>query len=371
MKVAVLGGGHGGYAAAVDLTLRGFEARLFTYSPQRRELLQSRDNRIEYQGVWGAGECRIACIADSMEQTVAGADLVMLHVPGTGHEKYLRDLRACLAPDTVLYMNPGHSGGALRAAGILGRGRIAESNTLSYIARKQSETCVRVTSTDKPVTVGVFPARETDQVLAVLRRVYPHIVPARDVLESSLCNINAMFHPQGVILNAGWIQHTGGAFRFYYDGVTPAIGRVILRNDQERLAVAAAYGLELEDFCTCLYRADTTTLEAARSGDPYRACQESDANRFIQAPPSLDHRYMHEDICSGLLPISQLGRLAGVPTPSIDALVCLAEAMMDRDYHREGVNLEKMRLSGMTVEQVRRFVLDGVLPAGDTAERKE
>lgn len=45
--------------------------------------------------------------------------------------------------------------------------------------------------------------------------------------------------------------------------------------------------------------------------------------------------------------------------------------MMDRDYHREGVNLEKMRLSGMTVEQVRRFVLDGVLPAGDTAERKE
>lgn len=165
--------------------------------------------------------------------------------------------------------------GLIGIAGILGRGRIAESNTLSYIARKQSETCVRVTSTDKPVTVGVFPARETDQVLAVLRRVYPHIVPARDVLESSLCNINAMFHPQGVILNAGWIQHTGGAFRFYYDGVTPAIGRVILRNDQERLAVAAAYGLELEDFCTCLYRADTTTLEAARSGDPYRPARRA------------------------------------------------------------------------------------------------
>lgn len=134
--------------------------------------------------------------------------------------------------------------------------------------------------------------------------------------------------------------------------------------------MAAAYGLELEDFCTCLYRADTTTLEAARSGDPYRACQESDANRFIQAPPSLDHRYMHEDICSGLLPISQLGRLAGVPTPSIDPWYA------GRGHDGPGLppggrDLEKMRLSGMTVEQVRRFVLDGVLPAGDTAERKE
>ena len=46
--------------------------------------------------------------------------------------------------------------------------------------------------------------------------------------------------------------------------------------------------------------------------NPYMACQQSYANQFIQAPPSLDHRYMHEDIGSGLLPIAELGHLAGV-----------------------------------------------------------
>ena len=359
MRVAVLGGGHGGYAAAVDLTLRGIEVRLFTFSAARVETLRENGNKISYSGVWGEGSCQIACVTGDMEEALSAADLVMMNVPGTGHERYLAAMKPYLPPDTVLYMNPGHTGGALRAAHILGRGGIAESNTLSYISRKSSETHVHVSSSDKPVTVGVFPARETDAVLAVIRRAYPLVVAGRDVLESSLCNINAMFHPPGVILNAGWIEHTGGDFRFYYDGITPAIGSVIRRVDEERLAVARAYGLALDDFCTVLYHAGSTTEAAAASGDPYRACQESEANQFIKAPPSLDHRYMHEDICSGLLPIAELGRLAGVPTPVTDAHVCMAEALMGRDYRKEGVNLEKMGLEGLSVEEALTYLHSG------------
>lgn len=227
MKIAVLGGGHGGYAAAADLTLRGYEVCLFTFSAARVETLHNNDNVISYTGVWGEGSCRVAHVSNSMEEAVSGADLVVMNVPGTGHERYLNAMKPYLRGDTVLYMNPGHTGGALRAAHILGRGRIAEANTLSYIARKTSETSVHVSSSDKPVTVGVFPAKDTEAVLEVIRKAYPYVVAGRDVLESSLCNINAMFHPPGVVLNAGWIEHTGGDFRFYYDGVTPAIGKVI------------------------------------------------------------------------------------------------------------------------------------------------
>ena len=139
----------------------------------------------------------------------------------------------------------------------------------------------------------------------------------------------------------------------------PAIGKVIRMVDEERLAVAKAYGLELDNFCTVLYNAGSTTKEAAEANDPYKACQESEANKFIKAPPSLDHRYMHEDIGSGLLPIAELGRLAGVPTPITDAHVTLSEAMMGRDYHAEGVNLEKMGLDGKTIEQVLDYVTHG------------
>lgn len=360
MKVAVLGGGHGGYAAAADLTIRGFDVSLFTFSADRAAAFRKQDNQLMYEGVWGNGQCRIGCVTNHIGEAVDGADLVVMNVPGTGHETYLEALQPYLNEDTVLYMNPGHSGGALRAAGILRRGRIAESNTLSYIARKTSETSVRVSSSDKPVTVGVFPADQTEDVLSVIRRAYPHVVAARNVLESSLCNVNAMFHPPGMLLNAGWIEHTKGNFRFYYDGITPAVGNVIRKLDEERLSVSNAFGLGLDDFCTVLYHAGSTTREAAESGDPYRACQESRANQFILAPPGLDHRYMHEDIGSGLVPISELGRLAEVGTPLTDALISAAEALMGRNYRREGVNLEKMGIEEMSVQEAINYVKRGM-----------
>ncbi len=359
MKIAVLGGGHGGFASAVDLTLRGHDVSLFSFSTERVKALNAGGGVLEYEGVWGEGRCRPTQITSDLGCAVDGAELVIMNVPGTGHEKYLAELKKHLSRDTVLYMNPGHSGGALRAAGILGRGRIAEANTLSYIARKTGENRVHVSSADKAVSVGVFPACETEAVMTVIRRVYPHVLTARDVLETTLSNINAMFHPPGVILNAGWIENTGGDFRFYFDGITPAIGNVIRKLDEERLAVASAYGLSLVNFCTALYNAGSTTAEAAAANDPYKACQESYANKFIRSPSSLDHRYMHEDIGSGLLPIAELGHLAGVSVPLTDALICAAEAMMDRNYHAEGVNLQKMGLAGRNVGQVMEYVQKG------------
>ena len=360
MKIAVLGGGHGGFASAVDLTLRGHDVSLFSFSTERVKALNAGGGVLEYEGVWGEGRCRPKQITSDLGSAVDGAELVIMNVPGTGHEKYLTELKKHLSRDTVLYMNPGHSGGALRAARILGRGKIAEANTLSYIARKTAENRVHVSSADKAVSVGVFPACDAEEVLSQIRLVYPRIQSARNVLETSLSNINAMFHPPGVILNAGWIEATGGKFRFYYDGITPAVGRTIRILDDERMAVAAAYGLRLVNFCTMFYNAGSTTAEAAAKNDPYMACQQSYANQFIQAPPSLDHRYMHEDIGSGLLPIAELGHLAGVPVQLTDALVTAAEAMMGRDYHKEGVNLEKMGLFGMNAEQVLNYVEKGI-----------
>ena len=75
MKIAVLGGGHGGYAAAADLTLRGYEVCLFTFSAARVETLHNNDNVISYTGVWGEGSCRVAHVSNSMEEAVSGADL--------------------------------------------------------------------------------------------------------------------------------------------------------------------------------------------------------------------------------------------------------------------------------------------------------
>ncbi len=356
-NITVLGAGHGGYAAAADLTLRGFKVTLFTFSEEKRKILNENGNEIAYSGVWGEGKCRLNAVTNHMKQALDGAEMVIMTVPGPGHEKYLSEIKPYFTKKMILYMNPGHSGGALHAAHILGKDfRIAESNTLSYIARKKSERSVYVSSSDKAVKVGVFPARKTEEVFAAVQSVFPHIVCAENVLESTFCNINAMFHPPGVLLNAGWIEHTHGDFRFYYEGITESVGNVVDRLDEERIKAAQAYGIRLADFGSGLYEAGSTSRKGMEAHSAYAACQESEANKFIKAPEGLDHRYMHEDICSGLVPMSELGHLAGVDMPVMDALIVTAGALMKKDYRKEGVNLEKMGLLGKGYKEIIEYV---------------
>src|SRR5262249_39358125 len=77
---------------------------------------------------------------------------------------------------------------------------------------------------------------------ALIKPLYPEIQQASSVLETGLSNLNAIFHPEGMIMNAGWIQHTDGNFLFYREGFTDAVGRVTTAADAERMAVAKALG---------------------------------------------------------------------------------------------------------------------------------
>jgi opine dehydrogenase len=221
-----------------------------------------------------------------------------------------------------------------------------------------------------PATVGIysytrklkfaaFPGRNAKALYNLLHPLYPEIVLASSVIETALSNINAVFHPPGMLMNAGWIEHTGGGFLFYKEGITPAVGRVTKAIDTERLAVARALGVPATPFLKIFHSAGLTTEAAMDSGDISRACKESAPNATLKSPPSLDHRYVHEDIGYGLVPIAALGRLAGVATPAIDAHVALLSAAMGIDYAATGLTLDRMGLAGKSAAEVLRFVEQG------------
>jgi opine dehydrogenase len=118
-------------------------------------------------------------------------------------------------------------------------------------------------------------------------------------------------------------------------------------------------GVPAIPFIDVFYEAGLTTKAARDSGDISRACLESEPNKTIKSPPSLDHRYVHEDVGYGLVPISALGRLAGVETPTIDALIRLAGLAVGIDYMRDGLTLERLGLAGKSPSELLRFVQNG------------
>lgn len=363
-SVAVLGAGNGGLAAAADLTLRGHRVRLFSRSERALGPIREAGG-LTLEGAAGAGTAMPEQVTTDIEAAVTGADLVMLVVPATAIDAYAALLAPCLRSGQPLFLNPGGTGGALalhaglRAAGFAGELRIGEVSTLTYACRVTAPAAVRISNVAPRLPFAAFPGRHVDDLCALVRTVYPAVVPCPSVLETGLANLNAVEHPPQALLNTGWIEHTRGDFYFYHDGTTPSVGRVIDEVDRERLALAAALGVRAQPFVEAFRDAGYTTAEAAATGSSYIAMQHSEANRWFRSPPSIDHRYVHEDVGHGLVPWAAWARLAGVHTPVIDSLVTLAGAATGRDYRSTGLSIERMGLAGLGSASLPRFLESG------------
>jgi opine dehydrogenase len=363
-KIAVLGAGNGGCAAAADLSLKGFEVRLFSRSDKTLLPIMQRGG--------------ITLVEDGKEQfaasifvspliipVVTGAELIVVTVPAVGHEYLAATLAPHLSDGQIILLNPGHTGGSLHFAQRLRRGgckadfRVCETVTLTYICRMPEAARVEVYRRTRSLGCAAFPASHTEPLVQDMTTVFPNLVAAENVMATGLSNINAIMHPAGMLGNAGWIEKTGGDFLWYREGVTPTIGAWIDAVDRERLEIVRQVGLRERSFVEIFYRAGLTTDSGRASGSAYQAIHESEPNFTIKSPPTLNHRYLREDIGYGLVPMAAIGGLLGVRTPVIDALITLASAALGEDFRSSGLTLEKMGLAGIQPEALRVLLEKG------------
>jgi opine dehydrogenase len=362
--IAVLGGGHGGCAAAADLTLRGHDVRLFSRSESALAPIRQRGG-IELTGLAGEGSAPVAVVTTDIEEAVRGADLVMTAVPTTALAEYAELLAGVLGDGQPLFVNPGHTGGGLhlvaelRRHGYRGEPRTCEVSTLTYGCRLKGPATVDVMRVVPRLPFAAFPGRHARELHALVHEIYPSVELRENVLETGFANLNAVEHPPQALMNAGWLEHTEGDYYFYREGTTPSVGRVIDSLDAERIAVAGALGVDTKPFVESFFEAGYTTENAVRAGTAFQALQESEPNRWVKGPKSLDHRYVHEDVGHGLVAWAAWGDLVGVHTPTMDSLIRLAAVVSGRDYAREGLTLERMGLAGVEREDLEPFLYEG------------
>jgi opine dehydrogenase len=367
--VAILGAGNGGCAAAADLTNRGFGVHLFSRNRRTLQPILDRGG-LQLTGVVGEGFMKLARITDRIDEAVAGADLIMTTTPILAFEYLAQILAPHLRRGQALFFNPGQAGGGLYFHRCLRRHggppiRSVETPTLTYGTRIPSPGATWIKTAVRNLPCAAFPNRDRDELLAMARQLYPVLEPAANVLESALYDVNAVEHPPGVVCNAGWIEHTRGDFHFYVEGLSPSVARVVEDVDAERLDILRALNartgmrLRLEPFVDYFYRLGYTTAPPSGPGSVVRQQQASPGNKVTKAPESLDHRYMHEGIGYGLVPIREIAGALGVPTPLMDALIRLASSLMAQDYFWTGLTLEKMGLADHPVEAWARFLEEG------------
>jgi opine dehydrogenase len=323
MKLAVIGAGNGGAAAAVELTIAGHEVALYGRSADT--IAPFAQDGIRYMGVFGEGVVRPALLSSRIAEVINGAEAAIVCLPTFAHVEVARALYGAGWDATrPVLLNPGHTGGAFEfetayRAAAAEAPPIAEFATLAYVARKPMPDTVNITGRAKSLRAAAMPG--AGNALRLACTLFPGAYDSGDVIACDLSNINMVVHPPGAILGAAWVEATGGDFTFYVQGMTPGVIEIMRALDRERIAVAKAFGHDLPNIIDEMKAVGTVPADADSSD--YAAIAAGEANRRIKAPDSLSHRYYVEDFNHGLVPFLAYAQVAKVAVPVAAALTKL------------------------------------------------
>lgn len=360
--IAIVGAGPGGFRLVANLGLAGYRLRLNDLHDSKLTAIRERGG-VDVEGSPG-GFAPIELATTDLRATVAGADLIIVVSGGNTHPEVARALAPLLEDGQIILLIQGNTGGSLVVrreldqAGCRAEIEIAELDCYPYAMRWVGPTLMRQTTQKRWLQMAAFPATHTEAVFTRISAVFPYAVAAPDILYTGLTNINAIFHVANCVANAARIER-GGGHMFYGEGVTPAVARLYEAIDKDRLAVAASLGVDIlsvPDWIERAYAIREATLVETFQRLTYDADGPYVANK---AAATLDHKYIVEDVPTGLIPMSQLGLATGTPTPAIDSLVEVVRNMMGRNFVAEARTLERLGLAGMNSAQIRQTVRNG------------
>jgi opine dehydrogenase len=364
MRVTVIGGGHGCYAAAADLHEKGHEVRWWRRDAEASAALAKAGGLevTDYRGTRriaigdGPGQLRLA---RELRDAVQGAELIVIPLPATTHDELAPRLAPLLEDGQVVFLPPGTFGCQLFAraqsqAGNRAQVAYAETGTLPYLARKHGQRVV-ISGYATRLPTGVLPLRLADAALRRLAQAYPSVEPAGDGLSGALMNAGPIIHPPLILMNAGPLQHFE-RWDIHNEGTQPAIRAVTDALDAERVALREALGYGAPHFPLADHYAQEGDEWMYGRGAHGRLTDSGDWRETIDLHR---HRYMLEDTRLGLSFLVSTGRWAGVPMPVAQGLLALASALTGRDLYAEGRTLENLGLSALSRADMRALLQEG------------
>jgi opine dehydrogenase len=356
MIVAILGSGGGGLAVAHDFSTHGHEVRLYDFEnfPDNLKAVK-RNGGIFAEGDF-TGFTPVKYAGHNISEAIKGAELIMAVGPAYSTKPFAETCKPHLKKGQVVIVCPSSCGGSvefkknigipLKDEGIL----VAETNTLPYAVRVTEPGRIKVfLKLRGGLFLAALPAKNTENVLNMVRDVYPHLLAAKNILQTSLQNGNPVIHPAITLMNVGLIERTNGDFYFYEDGVTTAVGRLVEAVDKERLAIAQKLGVDI------IPDPELGMLQGYQTENNYNTSyQKAPGYKGIKAQSSLDYRYFNEDVGYGLVFMSGLGAQIGVPTPNMDSIITIVSTLMQRDYRKEQKRtMETLGLADKSVEDLK------------------
>jgi len=371
-RVAVLGAGPVGQLLACEALAAGLEVRLF--SAFARELTALRDRgSITVRGAHLVGSYAVAdapartpavVLSPSIDAAVDGADVVLVATPASAHATYAGLLSSSLRDGQVLLLVPGRFLGSVEVSLALHRHRCAADVTIGELSAApyvvsasgpaDKQAVITVHAVARTLGLATLPAPAAPAVVARLAPLLPMLHAAESVLEPSFGSVSALVTVPAVLLNTAQLESASADARrqppLLRDLLTPGLATTVVEAmDRERRSVAFQYGVrDLEPLTT------TVAATYGGEGEDLSAVIRS-VEGFDDLPLQRDHGpHVVDEVSTSLVPLASAAEMAGVPTPTTDAVVGLASALAGADLRRQGRTLASLGLAGQRPPDLRR-----------------
>jgi len=376
-KIAVLGAGNGGYAMAADLSMAGYYVSLYE-DPDCTENIDAikekggievvaRDYTGEERKLPAGGKTGFVKIKGkvtvNIQEALNGVDLIMLIVPAFVREKFIRKMAPFLKDGQTIVVWPAYFGALqcsnlLEKIGIKKEIVICETESILYASRKSGTAVISVMGTKNKLLLSAFPSKNTKKVIKDLQNIYPQLVEAKNVLETTFSNVNTSLHPQSVLLNLYRVERKfypyyeilNGPFCSTYD-VTPGMAKVMDKVDKEKLGLVKRFGLSILSLQESLNK-----FYGAYGNNLYETISNCYAYKNMVAPISINSRYVTEDLNFAFVPFVYLADQVSEGLPVIRGMVEIGKAATGINFWEDGLHLEDLGLHEKSVSEINEYL---------------
>ena len=321
-KWAIIGAGNGGQAMAAYFSLKGKEITIYDAFRDTVDRLNEL-GKIVLEGVEeGVGKIRFA--DTDMGKVIEGASVIWVVLPSMYHENIAEKMAPHLSDGQTVILSPAAALGTMEFMQILRKNgcsadvTLAGACTLLFACRMKENGRVTINGKKKWLTISAYPASRNGRLKEEIGEFIPEYEFADNIIKVFLDNKNYAVHPGPTLLYSAMIEK-GIDFEYYIDMGDAQI-RLVEAIDAESIRIAEAFGIT-ENLPIAEFFKKTYGYE----GDSFRnLINTADCYKGISGPKSLSVRYLQEDVPYALKGIQILARIAGVPTPAIDAVVGMA-----------------------------------------------
>lgn len=349
MRITVIGAGNSGISMAAHLSKEGNQVTLWNRSRATISKL-IKTQSIYCEGIIN-GIIKIFSVTDNIDEALVNPDIILITTPANSHKELAELIAKKIKKSTVIVLNPGRTFGALEFKNTFEKYNneykqiIAETQTIIYTCRKIAEDTVNIIALKDSVLISALNLESNECISNYLPNcIKKYFKPSHSMIQTSIGNIGMILHCAPLLLNAGWTESLSNTYKYYYDGITPTIGELIEKIDMERVEISVKMGYRVEsakEWLTRTYHVIGQNI--------YECIQNNKAYKNIEAPSSLYHRYIFEDIPCGLVPLEAIGKKLGVNMEYTTLIIDLASKLMGVDFRKSGRNLSDLDYSLLSI----------------------